>query len=138
MKEYRFNDIKINMTEKFTIQITNEMIEIFSKLCGDINPLHVNADYAKEKGFKDKVVHGMMTASFYSTLVGIYLPGRYSLLQGLNITFNSPSYAEDILEIKGEVSYINEAYRQIEIDAYICNQNGKKISKAKIKVGFYE
>ena len=77
----------------------------------------------------------MLTSSFFSTLVGVYLPGKYCLLQGIDIQFSKPVYIDDILTITGKVSYINEAYKQIEIKAIIINQDNEKVSKATIKVG---
>ena len=100
-----------------------------------MNPLHTDSEYAKSKGFVDRVVYGMLTSSFYSTLVGVYLPGEYCILQGIEIQFSKPVYVDDTLKISGKVSYINEAYKQIEIKAVVTNQAGKKVSKATIKVG---
>ena len=77
----------------------------------------------------------MLTSSFYSTLVGVYLPGKYCILQGINIQFSHPVYVDDILTITGKVSHINEAYKQLEIKAIIMNQKNIKVSKATIKVG---
>ena len=77
----------------------------------------------------------MLTSSFYSTLVGVYLPGKSCLLQGIDIQFSKPVYVGDNLTISGEVVYINEAFRQIEIKGKIVNQHNQKVSKATIKVG---
>ena len=120
MKEYKFEDLYIGLKASFKIKITEEMMKNFEIMTGDINPLHINQEYAKEKGMLDKVVYGMLTSSFYSTLVGVYLPGKRCLLQGI--------------EIYGEISYLNEAYKIAEIKAYIKNES-KKISTAKITVG---
>jgi len=136
MNTYQFQDIAIGMSEEFVVTITDEMMELFLKTCGDVNPLHVDAIYAKQKGFLDRVVYGMLSSSLYSTLVGVYLPGKYCILQGIDVAFHQPVYVGDALTIYGEVSYLNEAYRMVEIRAYIKNKKGKKISKAKIKVGF--
>jgi 3-hydroxybutyryl-CoA dehydratase len=114
------------------------MLNSFLALSGDNNPLHADRHYAKEKGFKDRVVYGMLISAFYSRLVGVYLPGKNALLQGIEINFHNPVYVGDILAISGEVSYINEAYKQIEIIGYIRNQENKLISKANIKVGLNE
>ena len=110
------------------------MMKSFEIMTGDINPLHINQEYAKEKGMLDKVVYGMLTSSFYSTLVGVYLPGKRCLLQGIEISFKKPVYIGEEIEIYGEISYLNEAYKIAEIKAYIKNES-KKISTAKITVG---
>ncbi len=135
MNNYKFKDIQQGLEESFSVTVDSSKLDKFLEISGDINPLHVDSDYAKSKAFKDKVVYGLLTSSFYSTLVGVYLPGRFCILQGINIQFSKPVYVGDTLNISGKVSYINEAYKQIEIKAKVINQEGKKVSKATIKVG---
>jgi len=136
---YKFNDIIEKETKAdFKVTITSEMMDHFLAVSGDYNPMHVDSDYAKSKGFSDRLVYGMMTASFYSTLVGVYLPGKYCLLQELETSFYNPVYVGDILTIKGEVIEKDKGLMRIWISAKIINQNGKRISKAKIMVGCLE
>ena len=135
MNRYRFEDIKIGSLESFDTKIDSSMMDKFLDISNDVNPLHTDKEYARDKGFEDRVVYGMLTASFYSTLVGVYLPGKYAVLQGIDIQFSKPVYIDDTLSITGKVSYINEAYKQIEIKAVITNQDNKKVSKATIKAG---
>ena len=136
MNVYGFDDVGIGLAAEFSATVTDEMMQLFLKVSGDLNPLHVDAEYALKKGFTSRVVYGLLTSSLYSTLVGVYLPGKYCLLQGIDISFQHPVYIEDVLNVRGEVSYINEAYKMIEIKASIRNNAGKKVSRAKIKVGF--
>jgi 3-hydroxybutyryl-CoA dehydratase len=138
MNQYKFDDLSIGMGEEFKVVIEPSKMVNFLEISNDINPLHLNSKYAKEKGFEDKVVYGLLTASFYSTLVGVYLPGKYCILQGVDVQFLLPVYKNDTLIISGEISYINQAYRQIEIKAKIINQDNKKVSKATIKTGVLE
>lgn len=138
MNEYKFLDIKVGLKASFDVRVDLTKMGKFFDISGDNNPLHLNDNYAKEKGFKSQVVYGLLTSSFYSTLVGVYLPGKYTILHGIAIQFSKPVYINDNLNIDGEVYYINEAYKQIEIKATITNQDGKKVSKATIKVGLME
>ena len=135
MNSYKFVDINVGLEESFNVRVSSEKLDKFLKISGDINPLHTDAEYSKSKGFSDRVVYGMLTSSFFSTLVGVYLPGKYCILQGVDIQFSKPVYIDDILTITGKVIYINEAYKQLEIKAVIINQDNKKVSKATIKVG---
>jgi 3-hydroxybutyryl-CoA dehydratase len=135
MNKYKFDDITVGLEEYFNVKVNADKLDKFLEISEDINPLHTDSEYAKSNGFLDKVVYGMLTSSFYSTLVGVYLPGKYCILQGIDIQFSKPVYIGETLKILGKVSYINEAYRQIEIKAVIKNTNDKKVSKATIKVG---
>ena len=125
----------VGQEQSFKVEIDRSKVEKFLEISEDINPLHNDPAYAKSKGFEDRVVYGMLTSSFYSTLIGVYLPGKYAMLHSLNIQFSKPVYIGDKLKVHGKIRYINEAYKQIEIAAYISNQDGIKVSKAIIKTG---
>ena len=88
--------------------------------------------------FAQPVAYGMLTSSLYSRLVGMYLPGRYCLLHGIDIDFVSPAFAGDKLSVSGRITYLNQAYRRAEIRAAIHNGRGELISKAKIRIGVHE
>jgi 3-hydroxybutyryl-CoA dehydratase len=138
MNSFTLGDISVGLTQSFDTVVTEDMLGKFLEISGDTNPLHVDLGYALSKGFKDKVVYGLLTSAFYSTLAGVYLPGKYCILQGLDISFSKPVFVGDTLTVAGKVSYINEAYKQLEIKAVITNQDGVKVSKAKIKTGLID
>jgi 3-hydroxybutyryl-CoA dehydratase len=135
MNNYKFDEIFVGLEESFNVHISPEKMEQFFKITEDNNPLHINAEYAKSKGFSDRLVYGMLTASFFSSLVGVHLPGKNCILQGIDILFSNPIYINDKLIITGKVTYINQAFKQLEIKATIINQVNIKVSKANIKVG---
>ena len=97
--------------------------------------MHTDFSYAKSSGMKGKVVYGMLSSAFYSTLVGVYLPGKYALLHEISLQFSKPVFIGDKLKISGEVVSINDTFNQIVLKAQIINQNLQKISRAKIKIG---
>jgi 3-hydroxybutyryl-CoA dehydratase len=138
MNNYKFEDIKIGLEESFRVKVDATKVEKFLEISEDINPLHTDIEYAKSKSFPGRVVYGMLTSSFYSTIVGVYLPGKYCILQSIDIQFLKPVFIDDTLKITGKVSYINEAYKQIEIKAVVTNQDNKKVSKATIRVGMID
>ena len=138
MNTFTLDNVFVGLTKSFRTTITSDMVEKFVEMFGDTNPLHTDLKYALSKGFHDTVVHGMLTSAFYSTLVGIYLPGKYCILQGVDISFSKPVFVDDELTIYGNISYINEAFKQLEIKSKITNQHGVVISKAKIKTGLLD
>ena len=135
MNEYTWTDLSVGMRHGFDVTITSEMMDAFATLSGDCNPLHVDSEFATKAGFRSNVVFGLLTASFYSRLVGVYLPGRHALLHGIDVHFQSPAYIGDTIAVEGEISFLSDAYRQIEIKARSKNQDGKVVSKAVIRVG---
>lgn len=136
MNDYRVGDMHPGVKASFEAAITAQMLDQFAQLSGDSNPLHADAEFAQARGYPGRVAFGMLTASFYSTLAGVHLPGRHALLQGVDASFVAPVFAGDHLTVSGEVAVVHEALGQIEIRAHITNQHGKKVSRAKIRVGF--
>lgn len=136
MNSYRFEDLKIGMSESFTVTVTPEMMDSFLNLSGDENPLHTDSDFAKKQGYNDRVVYGLLTTSFISKLVGVYLPGKYCLLQGIDVKYSKPVYAGDVLIVKGEVEELHESVKRATIKVTITNQDEKKVVKGKVELGF--
>lgn len=134
MNKYTIENLREGTTESFEVSITEEMYERFREISGDVNPLHNDTDYAKKKGYKDKVCYGLLTSSFYSTLAGVYLPGEHSLIHSIDIKFLKPVFAGDKLVITGKVSEIFAEMQMIVVKAKIENQNSKIVSKAAIKI----
>jgi acyl dehydratase len=137
MMEYRWSDLYIGLRHEFDATFSAEHATAFAALSGDINPLHVDKAYAIGAGFPGPILFGMLTSSLYSRLVGVYLPGKFALLQGIRIDFSSPCYVSDHLLVVGEVVFLSEAYQRLEIKATIRKDDGKLVSKALIKAGFH-
>lgn len=135
MNEYLFQDIQEGMKEEFSVRITSEMLQTFQGLTGDINPLHCDKEFAIQRGYADCVAYGMLTASFLSTLAGVYLPGKYSLIHEVEQKFVAPVMPGDILKIVGQVVEKNETFRYFVMKVVITNQDGKKVLRGKMKVG---
>lgn len=138
MNEYIFEDIYIGQKEYFVKTITKEMEDMFREISGDINPLHWDDSYAKEVSsgrYESHVVFGLLTASLYSTMAGVYLPGKYSLIHSIdNISFKKPVYAGEELTVCGIVSEKNNDLKIIVVDVKIMDGKGKIVSKAKMKI----
>jgi 3-hydroxybutyryl-CoA dehydratase len=138
MNEYRFKDLEIGHEEVFEYVVTEEKMNLFQRLSGDNNPLHVDEDFAKKHGFENRVVYGMLSASLISTCGGVYLPGKYCLIQQVESKFLAPVFIGDVLSVKGIVSELNESVQQAVIKIEIRNQTSKKVVRAKLSVGFLE
>lgn len=135
MNQYLFTDIKLGIKHSFEVIVSEDIMQKFLDITEDTNPMHTDLSYAKSSGMKGRVVYGMLTSSFYSTLVGVYLPGKYALLHEISLQFSKPVFIGDKLKISGEVVSINDTFNQIVLKAQIINQNLQKISRAKIKIG---
>ena len=136
MNEYKLEDIQLGMKEEFKVLITEKMQNDFREISGDINPMHSSKEFAEKKGFKDKLVFGMLTASFFSKLLGVYLPGENCLFQECkNIRFHKPVFVVDELNVIGEVTEIDDRFERITIKGTIRNQNGDRVCSATLIAG---
>ncbi len=135
MNTYTYEELNEGMKESFQVTVTEEMQQLFCKMSGDENPLHRSSEYAKAKGYEDRVVYGMLTSSFLSALAGMYLPGERSLIHSVEIKYQKPVYIGDVLTIEGEIDEKNDTYELIKIKAVIRNQKGEKVVKARMQVG---
>ena len=138
MNEYTIEEIQVGMSASFKKLITKEMVDSFRVITGDENPLHKEDDFALEisgGNFKGHAAFGMLTASFYSTVAGMYLPGKYSLIHSFDeISFMKPVFVGDELTVNAEVIDKDEALKMIRLKIIIKNQDNKKVSRAKMKV----
>lgn len=135
MNCFTYEEFFVGQRAEFTRELTADMMQQFRAVSGDNNPLHVSADFAREHGFSDCVVYGMLTASLYSCLAGEYIPGERCLLQSVHSDFLHPVYVGDTLRVEGKLVEKNDSVRQIVVNAVIRNQDGKKVSKARIEAG---
>lgn len=135
MNSYKINDLTVGLSESFTVEITEEKMDKFIDITGDVSPIHVSGEYAKNQGFKTRVCHGMLFASMFSTLAGVYLPGEHCLLHSVDSKFLKPVYPGDVLTVSGKVSEINDTFSTITIKGTITNQDGVKVCKGVIQAG---
>ena len=122
--EYILEDIKVGEKKKFTVTISESMLHDFAKFSGDFNPLHMDENYATMTHFKRRVTHGMLLASFFSRLVGMYLPGKNALYFSQSLNFKSPCFISDEITIEGEVMEKHMVTRIITLKTTIYNQTG--------------
>lgn len=135
MNEYRIEEMFVGMKESFSKTITGEMVEKFYDITGDGNPLHRDSEFARAGGYVDRIVYGMLTASFISTLGGCYLPGRRCLIQGIEAKFAKPVFIGDRLSIEGQVRKIDLDLKYVEIKVTMRNQNNEKVLRGLLKAG---
>jgi len=132
--EYSFDEIEIGMQKSFKIFISEDMLADFAKLSGDDNPLHMNEEYASSTSFKKRVCSGMFLSSFFSTLVGMYLPGKHALHISQSLNFVNPCFIGETITVEGKVIDKSPATKIIKLETTITNESGKRIIDGKAQV----
>jgi 3-oxoacyl-[acyl-carrier protein] reductase len=134
MKKY--SEINVGDKETLSHTITKADIDKFVQLTGDDNRLHVDEVFASKTQFKKTVVHGMLGASFISTIIGTKLPGDGALWFSQSLEFLLPVRIGDVLTVNAEVIKKNDKEQILELKTEIYNQNRQVVTKgiAKVKV----
>lgn len=122
-----FDAIKIGDTASVIKKITVEDIRKFVEMTGDSNPLHVDRNFAQTTPFKDIVVHGMLGASFISTVIGTKLPGTGAMWVSQSLEFLLPVRLGDEINVTCTVVKKHNSQRLLEIDTVIVNQNKQAV-----------
>lgn len=132
----KFENIRVGDKAEISHVITENDVDKFVDLTGDDNRLHVDSGFAEKTHFKKRVVHGMLGASFISTIIGTKLPGDGSLWFSQNLEFLLPVRIGDEITVVAEVISKNQKEQIVELQTDIFNQNKQKVTtgKAKVKV----
>lgn len=131
-----FDAIAVGDTRSLVRTITADDVRRFVDMTGDDNPLHVDPDYAETTAFKDVVVHGMLGASFLSTVIGTRLPGPGALWISQNMDFLLPVRLGDELTVSVTVVAKHDRDRLLDLDTRIVNQAQQPVltGRGRVKV----
>lgn len=114
---YYLEDLSVGMEAIFAKTVTEADVLMFAAVSGDTNPLHINAEFAAQTRFKQRIVHGMLTTSLWSTLVGTRLPGPGSAYMGQEINFLRPVHIGDTVTAKMIITEINAEKQRVYLNA---------------------
>ena len=112
---YYVEDLSTGMTACFAKTITESDIVLFAGISGDINPVHLNHEFASETMFKGRIAHGMLTASFVSTVLGTKLPGPGCIYLRQDFNFKAPVRVGDTVTARATVTEIDRERRRVTL-----------------------
>ena len=116
MKElhgYYLEDLSVGMTDIFAKTVSEADIVLFAGISGDTNPVHINQLFAEGTPFKERIAHGMLSASFVSTVVGTRLPGPGCIYVRQELRFKAPVKAGDTVVARATVKEIQAERRRV-------------------------
>ncbi len=116
MKElhgYYLEELSVGMTGVFAKTVTEADIVLFAGVSGDTNPVHTNQLFAEATLFKGRIAHGMLSASFISTVLGTRIPGPGSIYLSQSLRFRAPVRAGDTVVARATVKEIVPERRRV-------------------------
>jgi len=116
---YYIDDLKPGMSESFAKIVTERDIVLFGEVSGDVNPVHFDEDFAKSTIFKGRIAHGVLSASYISTVLGMKLPGPGTIFMSLTTRFKAPVRIGDTVVATCTVRELNMEKRRVVLDC-VC------------------
>jgi len=133
-----FESMKVGYEAEVYHTITEDDVKAYVKLTGDDNPLHVEEGFASKTKFGKRIVHGMLSASFISTLIGTKLPGPGALWYEQHTKFIKPVYIGERIKVWGKVLQKSNALNVIIADIIVYGQDDRTVITCSAKIAFAE
>jgi 3-hydroxybutyryl-CoA dehydratase len=123
---FYLEDLKVGMSAAYTKTVTDADLVLFAGVSGDINPMHVDQEYARKTMFQGRIAHGMLTASFISAVLGTKLPGPGCIYVSQNLKFKAPVRPGDTVRAKVTVKAIDLERGRVTVDT-VCSVADKPV-----------
>ena len=126
--------IQVGDTATFQKTLVESDVYLFAGISGDQNPAHINQVEAEKGMFGGRIVHGMLTASLISTVLGMYLPGPGTIYLSQDLKFKKPVHFGDTIEAKAEVVERIEEKNRLILKTTCTNQKGEVVIEGQAMV----
>jgi acyl dehydratase len=113
--EKKFSEISVGESVSFSSTITLNMVDEFTKLSGDENPIHTDDVYAATTSFGQRIAHGMIAGALFSRILGMHLPGPHYLCLSQTLKFKKPVKLNAKIIVEGTIKNKSEAAKTLTI-----------------------
>lgn len=129
-----FDEINIGDTASIKRRLTQRDIQLFAVMSGDVNPAHLDEDYARDSMFHEVIAHGLWGGALISTVLGTLLPGPGTIYLGQSLRFKRPVTLGDVLTVTVTAKSKNPANKRVTFDCRCTNQNGGRVIEGEAEV----
>lgn len=134
MENVTYDELAVGQSARLLRTVTLEDIQAFAAVSGDINPAHLNAEYADATMFHGVIAHGMLGAALISALFGTQFPGPGTIYLGQELKFTKPVRIGDTLTVVATVAEKDDEKKRVKMDCLVTNQNGEVVLKGEAKL----
>ena len=120
-------ELQVGDTARFSKTVSESDVYLFAGVTGDLNPAHVNEDYARNTFFETRIAHGMLSASFISTVIGTMLPGPGTIYMRQEVSFLAPVKFGDTVTAVVEVAEVIAEKKRVRLKTYCVNQDNTTV-----------
>jgi phosphate acetyltransferase len=129
LENHTITDLAVGACASYSKTLTREDIVLFARCSGDVNPVHLDAEYAASTAFGEPIGHGMWTGALVSAAIATRLPGPGSIYRSQSLSFKHPVKLGDEVTVTLTVSEIKARVRLVVLDCEAHNQEGKLVLK---------
>lgn len=127
MENRTYSELKIGDSASLSRTISFDDIKAFAAISGDVNPAHVDEEYAANSKFKKVIAHGMLSGNLISTVLGTMLPGPGTIYLNQSLRFVRPVGVGDTLTVTVQVAEMQDEKYRLKLDCTVTNQNQEKV-----------
>jgi 3-hydroxybutyryl-CoA dehydratase len=124
LENITYDELNIGDSASYTRTLTEEELILFAAVSGDVNPVHLDKEYASKTLFKERIAHGMWSGALISAALATVIPGPGTIYLEQSLNFKRPVKLEDTLTIKLTVLRKEERNR-VAFECEVINQEGK-------------
>jgi phosphate acetyltransferase/phosphate butyryltransferase len=129
-----FDELKIGDSASLARTLTRADIELFAVMSGDVNPAHLDDEYARSDMFHKVIAHGMWSGALISTVLGTQLPGPGTIYLGQSLRFLKPVGLGDTVTVTLTVARLDPEKRRVTLDCTVTNQDGQQVATGTAEV----
>ena len=129
-----FDELKLGDSASLARTLTRADIELFAVMSGDVNPAHLDDEYARSDMFHKVIAHGMWSGALISTVLGTQLPGPGTIYLGQSLRFLKPVGLGDTVTVTLTVARLDPEKRRVTLDCTVTNQDGQQVATGTAEV----
>ncbi len=131
---FTYDEITIGQTASYSKLIEAQDIQLFAAASGDVNPVHLDEEFAANTQFKGRIAHGMLTGAIISAALAMELPGPGTVYLGQTLRFRLPVKIGDTVTVKLEVTEKKDRRQYLTLDCKAYNQDDKLVASGSAEV----
>jgi 3-hydroxybutyryl-CoA dehydratase len=122
-----YDQLEVGDSSEFSKTVSETDVYMYAGISGDLNPAHINEEYAAGTFFKNRIAHGMLTAGFISAVIGMQLPGPGTIYMGQTLQFLAPVRIGDTVTARVEVVEKIDDKKRVRLATTCTNQEGTQL-----------
>lgn len=134
LENITYDEIQIGDTGTFKKTLTEKELVLFAAVSGDLNPIHLDENFASHSMFKERIAHGMWSGSLVSATLATVMPGPGTIYLSQNLDFKRPVKVNDTLTVTLTAKSKDDEKHTVIFDCMVVNQEGKPVVSGEAKV----